>query len=78
MANSSDHQHDQEQAKSITLKMPRCCLLLVSPSTSESLAQASVLLHSVLSFAILKFLMYSEYKTFAIAMIHKHLSTNNK
>ena len=63
---------------SITLKMPRCCPFLVSPSPPESLTKGAVLLHYNLSFAILKFLMYSEYKTFALALIHKHLSPNNK
>ena len=78
MANPSDHYHDQEQAMSITLKMPRCCPFLVSPSTPESLAKGSFLLHYILAFAILKFLMYSEYKTFLIPVIQKHLSLSNK
>ena len=77
-ANSSDHHHDQEQATSITLKMPRSCHFLISPSTPEFLTKGSVCLHYILSFAILKFLMYSEYKTFLILVIHKHLSPNNK
>ena len=78
MANPSDHYHDQEQATSITLKMPRCCPFLVSPSIPESLAKGSVLLYYILAFAIFKFLTYSEYKTFLIPVIHKHLSPNNK
>ena len=38
-AKSSDHQHDQEQATPITLKMPRSCHFLVSPSTPEFLTK---------------------------------------
>ena len=75
--NSSDHHHDQEQATSITLKISRCCHFLVSPSTPEFLTKGSVCLHYILSFAILNVLIYSEYKTFLIPVIHKHLSPNN-
>ena len=66
------------QATSITLKTPRCCPFLVSPPTPQSLAQGSVLFHYILSFTILKFLTYSEYKTFLRSVIHEHLSPNNK
>ena len=51
------------QAMSITLKTPRCCPFLVSLSIPQSLAKGFALLHYILSFAILKFLTYPEYKT---------------
>ena len=66
------------QAMSITLKMPRCCPFLVSPPIPQPLAQGSVLLHYILSSAILKLLTYSELKTFLRSVLHKRLSPNKK
>ena len=65
MANSSDHHHDQEQATPITLKMPRSCHFLVSPSTPEFLTKGSVCLHYILSFAIFQFLTYLNIRLFS-------------
>ena len=75
---SSDDHHDQDTGHVHHPKNVQVLPLLVSPPTPQPLAQGSVLLHYILSSAILKFLMYSEFKTFLRSVLHKHLSPNNK
>ena len=57
---SSDHHHDQDTGHVHHPKNAQVLPLLVSPPTPQALAQGSVLLHYILSSAILKFLTYSE------------------